>query len=411
MNGAAFFSVDYGTARDRFREAVNRLSIPVESHAIYAKGPQGESLSIDAATFGPSLCRHVVILSSGLHGVEGFLGSAAQLAWLAKFESAADLPKHVKVVLVHALNPFGFAWLRRCNEKNVDLNRNFLTDRAFIASTEYRESLEAYERLQAFLNPAYPPSSWEPYALKAVWRILAAGRSARKRLPGDLQPSLFALNAITQFGVAELQKTLLVGQYHRQNGLFYGGDGPEETTAWLQERLPIWADGADLTLHIDFHTGLGKRADYKLIIGDRKESPRALWVEERFGGNVVEALDDRMTYNSSGTMAGYFRNRNAGGVYHCLTAEFGTYNGIRVLGALRAENQAHFYAAPDSSNYTWAKRQILEVFAPAATDWREVVIEKSLSVIARAIDVCSSVAPEETAGTTEPGAAPGDAGT
>jgi hypothetical protein len=29
-------------------------------------------------------------------------------------------------VLVHALNPFGFAMLRRWNEEGVDLNRNAL---------------------------------------------------------------------------------------------------------------------------------------------------------------------------------------------------------------------------------------------------------------------------------------------
>lgn len=402
MNGVDFFSVDYGAARDRFREAVSRRNIPIESHTIPAKGPRGESLSIDVATLGPPCCRRVVILSSGLHGVEGFLGSAAQLAWLAKLDAAADLPPQVKVVLVHALNPFGFAWLRRCNENNVDLNRSFLTDRAFIASPDYRASREAYERLQSFLNPACPPSPWEPYALKAVSRILAAGYSARKRLPGDLSPSLLALKTIGQLGVAELQKTLLVGQYHRPKGLFYGGDGPPDTTVWLQERMPVWVNGAELTLHIDFHSGLGNRADYKLLIADRKGSPRAQWVAERFGADMVEALDDRMTYDSSGTMAGYFRDRNTAGVYHGLTAEFGTYNGRRVLGALRAENQAHFYATPDSPNYMWAKRQILEVFAPAAADWRKAVIDKSLAVIARAIDVCRSVASEQTAGAPSP---------
>ncbi len=29
-------------------------------------------------------------------------------------------------LLIHALNPYGFAWTRRVTEDNVDLNRNFV---------------------------------------------------------------------------------------------------------------------------------------------------------------------------------------------------------------------------------------------------------------------------------------------
>ena len=35
------------------------------------------------------------------------------------------IPAGVRVVLVYAINPHGFAWLRRVTEDNVDLNRNW----------------------------------------------------------------------------------------------------------------------------------------------------------------------------------------------------------------------------------------------------------------------------------------------
>jgi hypothetical protein len=70
-----------------------------------------------------------------------------------------------------------------------------------------------------------------------------------------------------------------------------------------------------------------------------------------------------------------------------ITAEFGTYPGMHVLGTLRAENQAHFYAHPDSNCYKWAKQQILEAFVPSATDWRETVVSNALTLIQRAISV------------------------
>lgn len=388
MNNAAFFSTDFASARERFRAAADRSGAVLESHPIAASGPRGEALGIDVATLGPSRARSVLIVSSGLHGVEGFAGSAVQLAWLERLRSAEDLPSGVKIVLVHALNPFGFAWLRRWNENNVDLNRNFLTDRAFLSSAAYRASAEAYARHFAFLNPARPPSRWEPYALKAVGRILAAGQASRARLPAGQSPSPLALAALARRGLAELRNTLLVGQYEHPKALFYGGDRPQPTTAWLQQRLPAWVAGAQLTLHIDIHSGYGKRGECALIIVDPRESPRARWVIDAFG-DAVQPWDDATLYKAHGMMAGYFRALGVGGAYHGLTAEFGTYSGVRVLGALRAENQAHFYADARSPNYRWAKRQIVETFAPAAADWRATVIDKALAIIARALLVCS----------------------
>ena len=62
---------------------------------------------------------------SGTHGVEGFCGSGAQIDWLRRGE-AASLPVDVAALMVHAVNPYGFAWLRRVTEENIDLNRNWI---------------------------------------------------------------------------------------------------------------------------------------------------------------------------------------------------------------------------------------------------------------------------------------------
>ena len=66
-----------------------------------------------------------------LYGVppENVVGSAVQLAWLSQRHRTLSVPEDAAIVLVHALNPFGFAWRRRWNENKVDLNRNFLDDR------------------------------------------------------------------------------------------------------------------------------------------------------------------------------------------------------------------------------------------------------------------------------------------
>src|SRR5262249_10220051 len=150
MKETSWFSPDYAGARDRFRDVIKRLGLPSESHTMQARGPNAEPLHMDVATIGPAKSDRAVIVSSGLHGIEGFFGSAVQLAWLVRYAKSPVLPPSTKVVLAHALNPFGFAWFRRWNENNVDLNRNFLCDRSFLTAESYQKSRVVYDRLFLF---------------------------------------------------------------------------------------------------------------------------------------------------------------------------------------------------------------------------------------------------------------------
>ena len=62
---------------------------------------------------------------SSTHGVEGYCGSGFQVDWLASV-GAAGLPKDTAALMVHAINPYGFAWTRRVTEEGNDLNRNYV---------------------------------------------------------------------------------------------------------------------------------------------------------------------------------------------------------------------------------------------------------------------------------------------
>ena len=389
MSLTSYFSPDYATARERFLAAAGSLGARVDSYRFNAKGPSGEPLTMDVATFGEADPEDVVIVSSGLHGVEGFFGSAVQLAWLMTRGAGWSPPSRISLVIVHALNPFGFAWRRRWNQNNVDLNRNFLDDRRFLdLDFSYQESRAIYARLSQFLNPASPPSRWEPYSIKASVRVLSEGFGVRSRMPKDHRPSRFALKAIRGLGLSELRKTLPVGQYENPTGLFYGGAEVEETTRVVRERLPQWVAGAGKVVHVDFHTGLGPYADYRLLIIDERGSDGERWVAEKFGEDSVEAWDGGTAYAARGLMANDLRDHLPGCQYHGLTAEFGTYSAMRVIGALRAENQAHFYSRPGARQYEWAKRRVMEAFCPSAARWRKAVVIKGLAIIDQAVAAC-----------------------
>src|SRR5690242_4650808 len=142
-----YFSPDFFTAQRRFREAVARRHGRLDTLKLDSRGPSGEELAIDIGWFGAANPKRVLVHTSGLHGVEGYAGSAIQLQWLA--DGLPALPHDAAIAVTHILNPYGYAWLRRFNEHNVDLNRNFRApgdDGSDIAT-------DGYLRWDSFLNP------------------------------------------------------------------------------------------------------------------------------------------------------------------------------------------------------------------------------------------------------------------
>ncbi len=120
-----YFSSNYADARRRFTEAAKAAGFTPDRHInAKAKGPAGEELSTEVVRIGPEDAENVIFVSSGTHGVEGFCGSGAQVGALVN-GLHRELPENTALVLIHAINPHGFAHERRVNEDNVDLNRNF----------------------------------------------------------------------------------------------------------------------------------------------------------------------------------------------------------------------------------------------------------------------------------------------
>ena len=143
------FSTTYHEARRKFLTTAEEAGAVVQSLALTATGPGQQPLFIDIARLGSATPDKLIIHTSGIHGVEGFAGSAIQIALL---QTPPKLDDDTSLLLVHMLNPYGVAWLRRYNESNVDLNRNYILPGQFWPGTP-----ETYHRLNRFLNPAKPP--------------------------------------------------------------------------------------------------------------------------------------------------------------------------------------------------------------------------------------------------------------
>jgi len=348
------FSRTYAESRHRFIDAAHTVDANVHSYEVDSASP--DDLTIDVAIVG-TVDAPALVVSSGVHGVEGFFGSAVQLALLERFHDA-NSRKNIRYVLIHGINPFGFAHLRRVNEDNVDLNRNFLTN-----TDDYAGAPDGYARLDGFLNPQSPPSRFEPFKVKALWNIWRMG----------LQP---------------LKEAVASGQYEYPRGLFFGGKYSCKSTQIVQDNCDSWLAGSQGIVHIDLHTGLGPFASYKLLLGESRSSEHYAWYADTFGAECVEPLAQPggTAYRALGTLGEWMQSHFGARDCRFVTSEFGTYDVIRVTGAIRAENRAHHYCSESSPLYLRAKEEVRECFCPDSPSWRRQVVESGLRLIDQGIE-------------------------
>ncbi|NCG18681.1 MAG: DUF2817 domain-containing protein [Rhodobacterales bacterium] len=359
MSDATAFSPDYVSARARFRSAALAIGARTEAIEIGQMGPDGDVLTIDVAILGAGSPKRAVVVSSGLHGIEGFFGSAVQAALLEDVLGGYTPPDDCALVFLHALNPYGFAWLRRVNEDNADLNRNFLGE-----GEAYTGSPEKYAALDNLLNPPEPPSALSrmTFLPKAVWNILRLGMPALK-------------NAVAG------------GQYDYPMGLFFGGSGPSKTQEILDQNLPRWVGSCRRVVHIDFHTGLGPWGTYKLFVDHEKGSEGEAKLAKAFGADCVEAWDNSGTsYTIRGGMGTWCKSRLPAVNYDVLAAEFGTRHVLQVISALHDENRARNWGGQDHPATEPAKRKLRDTFAPPERPWRDAVVPKGVQIVMTAMD-------------------------
>jgi hypothetical protein len=353
--GAAFFSPDYLGARERFRGAARAAGAHLDALAIEARGPGQEPLTIDIARLGAPAARNVLVHTSGMHGVEAFAGAAVQLAALAH---PPAVPEGCALVLAHVLNPYGMAWLRRANENNVDLNRNFLPH-----GERWEGAPTLYPRLDALINPPTPPAA---DGFDRAWK---------SRLEFRLRLAGFAL----RYGLRAPRQAIAEGQYEFPRGLFYGGReleaGPRRFLEWLRRELK---DTAYL-FAVDLHTGLGRRGAETVILEPGVGATPVEELARALGRRLVDPAAGQAAYRIRGSMARALAQCAPAARVDFVLQEIGTYPPIVVLHALREENRCHHYGAADPRHP--ARLALLEALCPASPRWRALAVERGLSLL------------------------------
>jgi hypothetical protein len=338
------FSESYAEARAKFCAAAADAGGAIRSWLNpNASGPAGERLFLDTARFGPADAAGMLVLISSTHGVEGHCGSGAQVAWL-RSGGPSRLPADTGALLIHAINPYGFAWTRRVTEDNVDLNRNFV------------DHDKPYPRNDGYLAlaDAILPPNWDE-----------ASRAGTQR----------AFDSYAQqHGAFALQGALSGGQYTHPDGIFFGGHKP----TWSNRTVRVIAreelGRARRVGIIDFHTGLGPFGHGELICavppGAKSFARARAWYGDELtspeGGTSTSAV-------VVGVMTDALPQELPDAEVTPVALEYGTYAVPEVLEAVRGDNWLHRYGEPGSALGRRLKADMKERFFPAGDKWREMV--------------------------------------
>ncbi len=335
------FSQRYSDAHDKFTAAIEMSSIveKTNKHLHPMKGPSGEKLFCDIAWTGDLNAKNVLVLISGLHGVEGGVGSAIQTDFVSRHRR---LPADVCVVLVHAINPWGFAWCSRNDHQGIDVNRNFID----------------------FSQQPHQSNSTE------IWQKLLNNEANIEEIGAD----------------RDTFDILSEGQYSNPSALYFGG----KQASWSRECIEqlvgqLKCDQRDKVIVVDIHSGLGPYGYGELISDHPSDCVARQHLIEMFGSTVTEPI---LGTSSSGIKYGLhdFFWHAQGDHVGFVTLEFGTFGNSAMLQALFADQQLQQGQIDWQDDNTLSiKHQLQDFFCPAEKQWQELVLFRGRQVIEMAL--------------------------
>ena len=344
-----YFSQSYFTARGKFRTAATAAGAELGSHVIVEEA--GVAYTLDTALIKGST-EELIIHVSGVHGAEGFIGSAIQTKLLSEWNATRKGPT---ALFLHAVNPYGFAKLRRYNENNVDLNRNFFaTDAARAAAVNRDPNIAGFETFRDLLVPNKIPTLFDRYVfiLRGVYYIARYGYSAMKM-------------------------AMVSGQYHCPEGAYYGGGLQEEKSITVVKSILSAYTSFKKIVVIDVHSGLGPEGVDTLLVPSQvdKDGVKAIFGQD---AKPEMAGEGAVSSGYELTVGGFDYRSIVGGegkelVEFC--AEFGTVPSIVVARAMLMENAA-YHLARDSYIHLVTAEWVRDAFYPQKISTKKMYLAR-----------------------------------
>lgn len=351
----------YRGLRESFLAAATAADARLTHYPHPLKGPFGEALGTDVAVLGNPDAKRVLVALSGTHGVEGFYGSQCQTQWL-KALAKRPLPDDVAVVMIHLINPWGTAWMRRVNEDNIDLNRNHLDFNAPLPD-----------------NRAYA-------SLHDIYAFTELRGPQRKRADALLAAQL------REHGWPAVMSIVEGGQHSHPDGLFYGGRAPSWSNLTLHRIIEAHLAQADVAMCFDLHTGAGEYGHPMLLTVTQAVYPALAQAQALYGPWLYAIQTGAQATSETGiaaTATGYTSQALLDALPQTrlmpFVIECGTYPGAVVHEHLRDDHWLHLHGDPGSEEGRAIKLNLLEQFYPADPDWQEMVWVRTRQIWEKAL--------------------------
>jgi len=359
IDAVMLFAAGYGEACAAFRAEAAAAGATIETRVNEeaGRGPAGEALATDIARFGSREARRVLFVLSGVHGKEGYAGSAVQRGWIAAGGPRALAPD-CAVVLVHAVNPWGFAYGSRTTEGNVDLNRNFV---------DFTKPLPANPDYDA-LHPIFHTADADPVTLNRATNALETARAW-------MGPKAFS-NAMSR------------GQYSHRDGMMYGGSAPTWSNRTLRHAFAEHGRNADSIAMIDLHTGIGDYGATVFLCFHPRNSPpwqraRAWWGARAVDGSTLPG-EHKVLADYAGTTLDAFAEAPGPQERTAIVIEFGTLDRLAMRRALLVDRWLNSISDRSSPEARALMKDTVAASAPADPEWRARVIKSGVEVLEQA---------------------------
>lgn len=303
----------------------------------------------------------LLVISSAVHGVEGYSGSAVQQMFLKELLSEQLLTES-GLLMIHAVNPFGFKYDRRVSENNVDMNRGSEVDPAL-----FDVENEGYHALNDMLNPEGEVSE------------------------GSMRNQFFYLVAISKMlkeSISVLRQAILQGQYETGEGIYFGGMEFEPQIDSLTAMLPAIFEPYEQILAIDLHTGYGARRVLHLFPNPIDDPVIKEKTEAVFEGQEIDWGDSDDFYEISGGFAStYLGKLVPSKEYLYMVFEWGTFDTQKTFGSIKSlqsvinENQGYQYGYKNDKQKEKVKQNFKEMYHSSSEAWQSEVLRSGREML------------------------------
>ena len=350
------FRETYEDARQLFVETANKNEYELTTYTYNEE----HAISCDVAHKIVD-CDTVLVTISGVHGIEGFCGSAIQNHLLRTLNGHTLSQIHV-----HSLNAWGMKFFSRTNEDHIDVNRNFI---------DFSQPLPInldYDLIHDRVN-------------------LINWNSETKK---DFE--IFLQEFIKTHGLKTWNKAFSGGQYQYPDGIAFGGCQPTRSNQILNKILEFIPSHSKSIVILDFHTGIGKFGEALGLVQYKGEQG---WLQDFLNtskiSNILIQDNDNLPMSPShfsGSVINFFHTMLLKNTL-CIVFEYGTYDPLKMIKAIIYDNWSRHR---DKAKGLLERQNLLALYCPTDEIWRAKVIthvEEFTQRLLNSLEISRTISP------------------